>query len=314
MLLIATVALVAQLEQFIVGNHRGNALCKRGALPQFFLYSKVISMKFKALSKTLAAIALSGATLVAYGQSGPVLMTINGSKIYASQVNEMVSMAVANGAKDSPELRQNLLNDLVVREVITQDIKKTGFLNKDNNALKLKLAQQNTMLELWFAEYFKTHQVTEADVRAEYERQVAISKEPLNSKQYEVAQIMVTSEAEGNEIIKQINNGMKFETLAKEKSLDKNTSDKGGVVGWVLPAQLAPPINDLIVNLGKGKVAQSPIKTNNGWHVIKLDDVRPFVMPTFDQVKNNIAQELVQQRRQQAINALLKDAKVVKGN
>lgn len=271
-------------------------------------------MNFKVLFKTLAAIALSGATLLAYGQSGPVLMTINGSKIYASQVNEMVSMAVANGAKDSPVLRQNLLNDLVVREVITQDIKKTGFLNKDNNALKLKLAQQNTMLELWFAEYFKTHQVTESDVRAEYDRQVAISKEPQNSKQYEVAQIMVASEAEGNEIIKQINSGTKFETLAKDKSLDKNTSEKGGVVGWVLPVQLAPPINDLIVNLGKGKVAQSPIKTNNGWHVIKLDDVRPFVMPPFDQVKNNLAQELVQQRRQQAINALLKDAKVVKGN
>ena len=271
-------------------------------------------MNFKILSKTLAAIALSCITLATYAQSGPVLTTINGSKIYTSQVNEMVSMAVANGAKDSPELRQNLLNDLVVREVITQDIKKTGLLNKDNNALKLKLAQQNTMLELWFAEYFKTHQVTDADVQAEYERQLAFSKEPKNAKQYEVAQIMVSTEGEAAEIIKQINNGAKFETLAKEKSLEKISGAQGGVVGWVFPSQLAPPINDLIVNLGKGKVAQSPIKTNNGWHVIKLDDVRQFVMPAFDQMKNNITQELVQQRRQQAINALLKDAKVVKGS
>ena len=284
------------------------------ALLQFFSYLEVFSMNFKILSKTLASIAISCATLAAYAQSGPVLTTINGSKIYASQVNEMVSMAVANGAKDSPELRQNLLNDLVVREVITQDIKKTGLLNKDNNALKLKLAQQNTMLELWFAEYFKTHQVTEADVKAEYERQAALSKEPKNAKQYEVAQIMVATEGEAAEIIKQINNGAKFEVLAKEKSLEKLSGAQGGVVGWVFPFQLAPPINDLIVNLGKGKVAQSPIKTNNGWHVIKLDDVRPFAMPAFDQVKNNITQELVQQRRQQAINTLLKDAKVVKGS
>lgn len=271
-------------------------------------------MNYKKLFQYIATIALTGAVVSAYAQSGPVAMTINGSKIYTSQVNEMVSMAVANGAKDSPELRQNALNDLVVREAITQDIKKTGLLSKDNNALKLKLAQQNTMLELWFAEYFKSRPVTEADVKAEYERQVASSKEPQNSKQYEVAQIMVATEAEAAEIIKQINAGTKFEVLAKEKSLEKVSGAQGGVVGWVFPAQLASPINELIVSLGKGQVAQSPVKTNNGWHVIKLDDIRPFVMPAFDQVKNNIAQELVQQRRQEAINLLLKDAKVVKGN
>jgi peptidyl-prolyl cis-trans isomerase C len=271
-------------------------------------------MNFKTLLSTLGALTLSVVAIASYAQSGPVAMTINGSKIYASQVNEMVSMAVANGAKDSPELRQNVLNDLVVREVITQDIKKTGLLNKDNNTLKLKLAQQNTMLELWFAEYFKSRPVTEADVKAEYDRQAALSKEPQNSRQYEVAQIMVASEAEATGIIKQINNGTKFEVLAKEKSLEKISGAQGGVVGWVFPSQLAPPINELIVNLGKGKIAPSPVKTNNGWHVIKLDDIRPFVMPAFDQVRNNIAQELVQQRRQEAINALLKDAKVVRGN
>jgi peptidyl-prolyl cis-trans isomerase C len=269
-------------------------------------------MNFKKLSQFIVIAALTGMTMSAYAQSGPVAMTINGSIIYVSQVNEMVSMAIANGAKDSPQLRQNLLNDLVVREVITQDIKKTGLLNKDNNALKLKLAQQNAMLELWFAEYFKARPVTEADVKAEYDRQAALSKEPQNSKQYEVAQIMVATEGEAADIIKQINAGTKFEVLAKEKSLEKISGAQGGVVGWVFPSQLAPPINELIVSLGKGNIAPSPVKTNNGWHVIKLDDVRPFVMPPFDQVKNNLTQELVQQRRQEAINALLKDAKVTK--
>jgi len=271
-------------------------------------------MFLKSLSKSLVALMMLGFFTTASAQSGAVLTTVNGSKIYTSQVNEMVSLAVANGAKDSPELRQNLLDDLVVREVIAQDIKKTGLLNKDNNALKVKLAQQNTMLELWYAEYFKQNPITESDIRAEYERQARLSKEPQNEKQYEVAQIMVATEAEATEIIKQINNGARFEALAKDKSLEKISAAQGGVVGWVFPAQLAPPIDTLVVNLGKGKVAQSPVKTNNGWHVIKLDDVRPFVMPAFDQVKNVITQELAQQRRQQAISTLLKGAKVVKGS
>jgi peptidyl-prolyl cis-trans isomerase C len=266
-------------------------------------------MNFKPLSKGLIALTLLGAVASTYAQSDPVLTTVNGSKIFTSQLNEMVALAVANGAKDSPELRQNLLDDLVVREVISQDIRKTGLLNKDNNALKLKLAQQNTLLELWFAEYFKKNPVTESDIRAEYDRQAALSKEPQNSKQYEVSQIQLATEAEATEIIQQINKGAKFETLAKDKSLEKISGAQGGVVGWVLPAQLAPPINILIVNLDKGKVTQTPIRTNNGWHVIRVDDVRPFVIAPFDQVRNNIAQELIQQRRQQAVNALLKDAK-----
>ena len=266
-------------------------------------------MNFKPLSKALIALTLLGAVAIAYAQSGPVLTTVNGSKIFTSQLNEMVALSVANGAKDSPELRQNLLDDLVLREVISQDIRKTGLLNKDNNALRLKLAQQNTLLELWFEEYLKKNPVTESDIRAEYDRQVALSKEPQNSKQYEVSQIQVATEAEANEIIQQINKGAKFETLAKDKSVEKISAAQGGLVGWVLPAQLAPPINTLIVNLDKGKVTQTPIRTNNGWHVIRVDDVRPFVIAPFDQVRNTVVQELVQQRRQQAVNALLKDVK-----
>jgi peptidyl-prolyl cis-trans isomerase C len=270
-------------------------------------------MNFKPLPKVLILLTFLGTAVSAYAESDSVLTTINGSKIFTSQLNEMVTLAVANGAKDTPELRQNLLDDLVVREVITQDIKKTGLLNKDNNALKVNLAQQNTLLELWFTEYFKKNPVTESDVRAEYDRQVALSKEPQNSKQYEVSQIQVATESEAIEIIQQINKGAKFETLAKDKSLEKVSGAQGGVVGWVLPAQLASPINTLIVNLGKGQVAQNPIRTNNGWHVIRLDDVRPFVIAPFDQVRNTLAQELVQQRRQQAINGLIQNAKVAKG-
>lgn len=271
-------------------------------------------MSFKKRLQAVAAIALTFKLFIVSAESDRVLMSINDSKIYTSQVNEMVGIAVTNGAKDSAELRQSLLNQFIAYELIAQDIKKTGFLNKDNNALKLKLAQQNTMLELWFVDYFKLHPVTKADIKAEYDRQEALSKDPKNAKQYELAQIMVSTEAEGYEIIKKINDGAKFETLAKEKSLDKVSGAKGGVVGWLFAWQLTPPINDLILNLDKGEMAKSPIKTYNVWHVIKLYDVRPFVMPAFEQVKNNLAQELVQKRRQEVINNLLKDAKVVKGN
>ena len=274
---------------------------------------KVLIIK---LFSTLIGLALACISSVAFAQSGSgaVLASVNGSKIFASQVNEIVSIAVADGAKDTPELRQNILNEIVIREAVSQDVKKTGLLGKESNPLKLKLAQSNTIFEIWFGQYLKTNPITESEIKTEYDRRLSMSKEPKNTKQYEVAQITVATEAEAEDLIKQINAGAKFETLAKERSLDKASGAQGGVVGWVFPYQLTPPINDMILMLVKGKVIPSPVKANNAWNIIKLNDTRPFVLPEFDQMKNNIAQELLQQRRNIAINTLLKESKIAKGN
>ena len=246
--------------------------------------------------------------------SSSAIVTVNGSKITNGQLGEWVSNAVSEGAKDTPELRQSILNDLILREAIAQDVKKTGLLNSGNNAFKLKVAQQNALLELWLAQYFKNHPLSEADVRTEYDKQVVLSKDPKNAKEYQISQIVVASQSEGEQIIGQINGGASFETLAKEKSLDKASGANGGLLGWALSTQLAAPINDMILTIPKGQISPKPIQTQNTWHIVKVNDIKPFVMPSFDQSKTNIAQALVQQRRQEAINELMKSVKVTKAN
>lgn len=268
-------------------------------------------------SKLYSYLVVSFLTLAmsaAHAQQSQTLLTVNGAKITAAQVDQWVAVSVSEGAKDTPELRQSILNDLVLREAVAQDAKKTGLLNKPNNAFKIKMAEQNAMMDIWFAQYFAAHPVTNEDVRAVYDKQVELSKDPKNSTEYLVAQIVVANEADGVEIIRQINNGASFADLAKAKSLDQTSGQQGGIVGWALPSQLTPPINDLVPNLTKGKVTQVPVKTSNGWHVIKVDDTRPFVLPTFDQARNAIAQSLIQQKRQEAVNVLMKSTKISKGN
>ncbi|BDT79157.1 peptidylprolyl isomerase [Polynucleobacter yangtzensis] len=270
------------------------------------------------LRNYLATSILSLAMSVAYVQHAhaqtQTILTVNGAKITTAQVDQWIAVSVSEGAKDTPELRQSIVNDLVLREAVAQDAKKTGLLAKPNNAFKIKMAEQNAMMDIWFAQYFANHPVTNEDVRAVYDKQVELSKDPKNSKEYLVSQIVVANESEGVELIKQINNGASFADLAKAKSLDQNSGQQGGIVGWALPTQLTPPINDLVPNLTKGKVTQIPVRTSNGWHIIKVDDVRPFVMPTFDQARNTIAQSLIQQKRQEAVNALMKTTKITKGN
>ncbi|MBU3610673.1 peptidylprolyl isomerase [Polynucleobacter wuianus] len=270
-----------------------NSICKALLLLAFFIF--INSAGAQNLSEPQAALA-----------------SVNGVKLTTAEYQKWLRQAIADGAPETPELRNKVFNDLVTREAIAQDIKKTKLLERDNNAFKLELAQSNALQEIWFAEYFKAHPLTDAQVRAEYERQVTLSREAKNSQEYQISQIVVTSEDQANEFIRQLKNGTNFESLAKQKSIDQKTASMGGMLGWVLPSQLTPPINLVVPNLLRGQITQNPIQIGVYWHVIKVDDIRPFVMPSFDQAKVGIAQSLVQQRRQDALANLMKNVKVAK--
>lgn len=245
--------------------------------------------------------------------AGSTLVFVNGVKITSTQLDQFVSLAVSQGRQDTPQLRQDFLNDLVVREAIAQDAKKTGLLTKGNNALKLKIAEQDAVMGLWFTQYLSQHPISEADVRNEYDKQVAVSKDPKNAKEYQISQIVTGTESEAMEIHAQLWGGSKFELLAKEKSLDKSSAQNGGMLGWGLPSQLASPMGEVVTTLSKGEVAPKPFRMGSAWYVLKVDDIRSFVMPGFDQVKASITQAMLQRERREAVQALLKNVKVTQG-
>ncbi len=243
--------------------------------------------------------------------SGKAYVTVNGVKITTRQFNKLVTNAISEGVKDTPELRQAITNDLVLREAVSQDLKKTGVLDKADSALKVEVARQSAMLDLWFAQYFKAHPLTDTDVRTEYEKQVAVSKDPNNTQEYQLSQIVVASEDEGMEIITQLNEGVAFETLAKEKSLDKDSGVQGGLLGWAVPSQITAPIDEAVISMALGQVTQ-PIQTKVGWHIVKVNNIKPLAVPDFEQVKLGIAQKMAEEKRQQAVAELMSSVKVVK--
>lgn len=132
-----------------------------------------------------------------YAQSGgQVVMLVNGSKIYQKQVDEAIKAEVTRGASDNPELRQIILSDLVFREAVYQDVKKKGLATQADNEYRIRMAQQTAIVDIWFDQFFKSHPITEADVKAEYDKEVARSKEPKNANQYLVSEIVVSNEVE----------------------------------------------------------------------------------------------------------------------
>ena len=242
--------------------------------------------------------------------SGKPYVTVNGVKITTRQFNQRFSNAISEGGEDTPQLRQAILNDLIMREAVSQDLKRSGLIGKDKNIFQLEEAREKAMLDLWFAQYFKVHPLTDADVRAEYEKQTAASKDAKNAQEYLLSQIVVGSETEAIDIVNQLNSGIAFETLAKEKSLDKDSGAQGGLLGWALPTQITSPIDEAIVSMMAGQVTK-PIQTKAGWHIVKVNNTQPRAVPDFEHVKIGIAQKMAEDKRQQAIAELMSTVKVV---
>ena len=243
------------------------------------------------------------------------VVVVNGTKIMQKEVDVIAKNAVLRGAKDSPELRQAIVNDLILREAILQDVKKNSIDKKGDNPEKIKLAQQQVLQELWFEEYLKAHPISEVDVRSDYDRQFNLTKDGKNTNEYKISQIIVSNESEAKDIISQINSGASFEKLAAEKSLEKTSGSQGGAFpNWVLPDMVVQPLGDSLVAIPKGKIDPKPIRTNMGWHVVRVDDVRKFKMPSFEESKNNVYQGLVNRKKQEAVDVLMKKTTITKPN
>ena len=242
---------------------------------------------------------------------GKAIATVNGVKIPVSRFQRLVANALAEGSVDTPQLREALLDDLVFREALAQDAQRIGLLSDDRNAIRIEGARENALVDLWFANYFKTHPVTEADIRADYYEQLKSGEVPQNVQEYQLSMIVVASEEEAFGIIDQLHRGALFAELAKEKSLDLESALRGGALGWVLPSQLASPIDELVFALLVGHLSR-PIQTEQGWLIVKVDDIKYLPAKSFDEAKFAIAQKKLQERRQEAVARLLAGAKIVK--
>lgn len=269
-------------------------------------------MTFFSSSKNLSLFLFAMGILFAGQTYAQAVVMVNGVKIYQKQIDEAVKADVALGATNNAELREVVLKDLVFREAVLQDVKKRGLATQPDNEYRIRMAQQTAIVEVWFNEFLKNHPITEADVRAEYDKEVAASKEPKNANQYLVSEIVVGSEADANQVLEKLNSGGDFAKLAKENSLDKQAAQNGGLLGWALPGQFVPAIGDVVMSTGKGKISSAPIKTDYGWVIVKVNDTRPFVVPPFNEVKQNLANMMVQAERQRAIQGLMSTVKVSK--
>lgn len=234
------------------------------------------------------------------------VMTVNGTKITADMLDQLVAAVVANGAKDSAELRETIKNELLARTVLAQEARKLNLDKPLAAQNQLAMARDGVLAELALQKFAEKVSLSDDVLQAEYKRQLTLLAEV---EQYQVSNILVQTETQAMDIIKALKGGASFEVLAKEKSMD-NSRTNGGSLGWLLANQLVQPLPSVVVNLNKGAVAAAPIATQLGWQVIKLDDKRKFVPPSFEESRQQLVRAIQTNQRIDYIQKLVKAAKV----
>ena len=253
-----------------------------------------------------ARLLLAMIAMVALPSFAQNVATVNGKPIPASKVDQVVKQVVAQGkATDSPQLREAIKKDLIGREVLIQQADKEGVGNRPDVKNAIDNARQSIMINAMLGDYVKKHPVTDAEIKAEYDK----FKAQTGDKEYHARHILVGTEDEAKAIIAKLKGGAKFEDLAKQ-SKDPGSAANGGDLDWASPAAFVPEFSKAMTSLQKGQVTETPVHTQFGWHVIKLDDVRAAKVPSLDEVKQQIAESLQQKKVAAFRDELMKKAKI----
>ena len=233
------------------------------------------------------------------------LATVNGKAIPKSRVEFLVKSQAAQGKPDNEQLRKAILDEVIAWELVAQEADRKGLSKSADVRSQLDIARQQIIFQTYLRDYVRTHPVKDEALRAEYDK----VKAQRGDKEYKARHILVEKDTEAKDIIEQLKKGAKFDDLAKQ-SKDMGSKDKGGELDWQPAATYVKPFGDALAKLEKGKTTESPVQTQFGYHVIKLDDVRTTQFPEFETVKQQITNVLQRQEVERLVKDLRAKAKI----
>ena len=238
---------------------------------------------------------------------GPAAATVNGVAIPQSTVDMIAKQGVGAGHPDTPESRKSIIDQLALQMVIAAEAVKKGLDKSPEVADQIEVMKQSVLANAYVQDYIKTNPVSDDMLKAEYDR----IKAAVTGTEYKAHHILVEKEADAKDIIAKLKKDpAAFEKIAAEKSKDPGSKARGGDLGWVDPSHMVPEFSAALVKLEKGKTSEEPVKTQFGYHVIRLDDSKPVVAPPLEAVKPQLTQQVQQQNWKKHMDALKAAAKI----
>jgi peptidyl-prolyl cis-trans isomerase C len=244
----------------------------------------------------LSSIALAAALLAPAFAVAQNLAIVNGKPVPKARADalleQVVQQAATQGQQVPPDMERQVKDEVVLREIFVQEAEKRGLPASESYQLQMENARQSLLIRELFADYQKNNPVSEADIQAEYDK----FKAQTTGTEYRVRHILVEKEDEAKAIIKRLKTGAKFDDLARKSSKDPGSAPNGGDLDWAGAGSFVPEFSDAMVKLKKGEMTEQPVKSQFGWHILRLDDLRDVAVPSLEEVKPQIQQRLGQQK------------------
>jgi peptidyl-prolyl cis-trans isomerase C len=234
------------------------------------------------------------------------IAVVNGTPIPKARVDALVEQLVHQGQQDSPQLQAAVREELINREILMQEAARRGIPTRPDVKAQVAVAQQTVVLRALIEDFLKNNQPSDAEVKARYD---ALAKD-AGGKEYHLHHILVDNEDQAKDLIAKIKAGASFEDLAKQYSKDPGSGKNGGDLDWSDPKAYVPEFAAAAEKLQKGQMTDTPVHTQFGWHIIRLDDTRDITPPPLEQVRPQIVQQIQQEKLQAFEESLRKNAKV----
>lgn len=253
------------------------------------MYKKLISISI------LSAIFATSAVFA----EDKVVATVNGTSITQTALDEITEMMKLS-RRAAGELSSNeLLDDLIITEVVRQEAAKAKLTDRDDVKQKIKDFTDRLILSVWSQDKLKTLNISAEELKAAYDKRMASQAK----EEYKARHILLKTIEEAKAVIVELKKGADFAELAKTKSTGPSSS-KGGDLGWFAPSAMVAPFADVVEKMAKNAISETPVKTEFGYHVIKLEDKRPIKLPSFETVKPQLQRVIEQKKMREYVQTL----------
>ncbi|MFO1268848.1 MAG: peptidylprolyl isomerase [Rubrivivax sp.] len=253
----------------------------------------------------LAVIAAAAAAFLPLAASAQNIAIVNGKAVPKTRVDALVKQAQRAGQQVGPEVMQQARDQVVLREIFAQEASRLGLAASADYRDAIEIARQSILIRELFDDFRKKNPVSDDDALLEYNK----FKAQASGTEYRARHILVEKEEEAVALIKQIKAGAKFDELAKKHSKDTGSGEKGGELDFAKPDSYVPEFAKALTALKTGEMTEAPVKSQFGFHIIKLEETREAPFPAFEDVKGQIKQRLEQVKVQRYQEELRSKAK-----
>jgi len=211
-------------------------------------------------------------------------VSVNDALINKNLIHFIKNEVMKEGIEITDDMEKNIVKRLIDLELIYQQAKKEGLTSQVDFLSKSELAFKELIYTTYLQNFIKENKITKNEIKKSYDNFVS----NFNKTDYKASHILVSTKDEAKRIIKSLEKGGDFKELAKVNSIDKESKNNGGNLGWFSADDMVESFSNAIKKMVVNEVTDYPVQSQFGWHIIQLNEIKPSLPPSLDEKIDDI--------------------------